>query len=83
VRALLKDRPPTEKVPPDVVGFLKRAETLDPDQRFVLWYLGLAAAQDTHLDDARRYWQRLLTKMPPGSDDARQVQAAVDALVKH
>ncbi len=80
VRALLTDHPPTETIPPDAIGFLKRAETLDPDQPFVLWYLGLAAAQDAHPDDAKRYWLRLLTKTPAGGDDARQVQAAVDAL---
>jgi cytochrome c-type biogenesis protein CcmH len=82
VRALLTDRPGAEKMPPEVLGFLRRAATLDPDQPFVLWYSGLAAAQDAHPDDARRYWQRLLTKMPSGSDDARQVQAALDALAK-
>jgi len=80
VRALLTDHPPTEKMPQDAIGFLKRAETLDPDQPFVLWYLGLAAAQDAHPDDAKRYWLRLLAKIPAGGDDARQVQAAVDAL---
>lgn len=82
VRALLIDHPPGKKMPAEVVDFLKQAEAIDQQQPFVLWYLGLAAAENTHPDDARRYWLRLLATMPPSSDDARQVQAAVDALAK-
>jgi cytochrome c-type biogenesis protein CcmH/NrfG len=46
----------------------------------VLWYLGLAAAQDSHPDDARRYWSRLLTKVPAGSEDAQMIQSALGTL---
>ncbi len=82
VRALLIDHPRGEKMPAEAVGFLKQAEAIDQEQPFVLWYLGLAAAENAHPDDARRYWLRLLAKMPPNSDDTRQVQAAMDALIK-
>jgi cytochrome c-type biogenesis protein CcmH len=79
-RSLLDDHAPIDKLSPRVVGVLKHVETMDPDQPLVLWYLGMAAAQDTHLDEARRYWGRLLTKIPPGSDDAKMIQSALDAL---
>jgi cytochrome c-type biogenesis protein CcmH len=82
VRALLSDRPPTEKLPPRVIDLLKRVEVTDADQPLVLWYLGMAAAQDAHADEARRYWTRLLTKVPEGSDDAKMIQSAIDA-IKH
>jgi cytochrome c-type biogenesis protein CcmH len=80
VRALLADHVPTDKLPVQVIGLLKHVEALDPEQPLVLWYLGMAAAQDAHPDGARRYWGRLLTKLPAGSEDARLVQSALDAL---
>lgn len=82
VRALMTDHVPTEKVPPRVIDLLKRVEAADPDQPMMLWYLGMAAAQDSHPGDAQRYWGRLLTKIPPGSEDARLIQTAIDALSK-
>ncbi|WP_158925109.1 c-type cytochrome biogenesis protein CcmI [Acidisphaera sp. S103] len=83
VRALLQDHAPTDKLPPRVIDLLNHVQTTDPDQPLVLWYLGIAAAQDAHLDDARRYWTKLLTLVPPGSDDARMLRSALDALSAH
>jgi cytochrome c-type biogenesis protein CcmH len=80
VRALLSDHAPTDKLPPRVVDLLKHVEAVDPEQPLVLWYLGLAAAQDSHPDDARRYWSRLLTKVPAGSEDAQMIQSALGTL---
>ena len=80
--ALLNDRNPTDAIPQAVTGLLRRIEAIDPEQPFALWFLGLAAAQTAQPADARRYWTRLLTKIPPGSDDARLIQSAVDALPK-
>jgi cytochrome c-type biogenesis protein CcmH len=82
VRALLNGHAPTERLPVRVVALLRQVEAADPDQPLVLWYLGMAAAQDAHPDEARRYWARLLTKVASGSDDARMVQAALDALAR-
>jgi cytochrome c-type biogenesis protein CcmH len=80
VRALLSDHGPTDKLPTRVVDLLKQVDTTDPDQPLVLWYLGMAAAQDAHADEARRYWSKLLAKLPPDSQDAKMIQSAVDAL---
>lgn len=82
VRALLSGHAATDKLPPRVVGLLKRIQASDPEQPLVLWYLGLAAAQDRHPDEARRYWGKLLTKVTPGSEDARMIQSALDTLPK-
>ncbi len=80
VRALLADHTPADKLPPRVLGLLQHLQTSDPDEPLVLWFLGIAAAQDAHPDDARRYWGKLLTKVPPGSEDAKMIQSALDTL---
>jgi cytochrome c-type biogenesis protein CcmH len=80
VRALLADHAPDDKLPPRVIALLRHVEALDPGQPMMLWYLGIAAAQDAHPDVARRYWRALLTKVPAGSDDAKMVQSALDTL---
>ncbi|WP_428489205.1 c-type cytochrome biogenesis protein CcmI [Rhodopila sp.] len=79
-RALLSDHAPTDKVSPRVVGLLKRVQASEPTQPLVLWYLGMAAAQDAHPDQARQYWSTLLTQVPPGSADAKVIQSALDTL---
>jgi cytochrome c-type biogenesis protein CcmH len=79
-RALLSDLKPPERIPPRVVALLKRAEAGAPQEPMVLWYLGIAAAQDGHPEDARRNWGALLAKLPAGGEDAKMVQAALDTL---
>jgi cytochrome c-type biogenesis protein CcmH len=80
VRALLSDHATAEKLPPRLIGLLKQVEARDPGQPLVLWYLGIAAAQDAEPNEARRYWSQLLTKVPAGSEDAKMVQSALDTL---
>jgi cytochrome c-type biogenesis protein CcmH len=82
VRALLNGHAPTDKLPPLVVTLLKRVESTAPNEPLVLWYLGLSAAQDRHLDTARDYWTRLLTQLPPDGQDAKMVRSALDTLPK-
>jgi cytochrome c-type biogenesis protein CcmH len=79
-RALMADRTPADHLPPKVISLLKHVEASDPDEPLVLWYLGLAAAQDSHPDEARRYWSTLLAKIPAGTDDSRMVQSALQSL---
>jgi cytochrome c-type biogenesis protein CcmH len=80
LKALLTDQSPTEPLPPRVLNLLKQVEASNPDEPLVLWYLGLAAAQDRRVDDARGYWGRLLAKLPPGGSDTKMVQSALDAV---
>jgi cytochrome c-type biogenesis protein CcmH len=82
VRALLSDQAPADKLPPRVIGLLKHIEATAPDEPLVLWYLGMAAVQDARIDEARGYWSKLLTKMPPGGEESKMVQSGLDALSK-
>jgi cytochrome c-type biogenesis protein CcmH len=82
LRALLSGQSPTEKLPPRVLDLLKQVEVTAPDEPLVLWYLGLAAAQDHRVADARGYWGRLLVKLPSDGADAKTVQSALDAISK-
>jgi cytochrome c-type biogenesis protein CcmH len=81
-RVLLSDHAPTDKLPPRVIGLLKLIEATNPDEPAVLWFLGMAAAQEGHVDEARGYWAKLLTKIPAGGEDTKMVQSALDALTK-
>jgi len=46
----------------------------------VLWYLGMAAARNGRPDEARRYWSRLLGKLPAEGDNTRMVKTALGSL---
>jgi cytochrome c-type biogenesis protein CcmH len=82
VRALLSGQAPTDKLPARVIALLKHAAQSDPDEPLVLWYLGVAAVQDSRVEEARANWGRLLAKLPPGGKDAKMVQSAIDTLSK-
>ncbi len=82
IGALLGNQTPSAQVPPRAIALLKRVEAIDPEQPLVLWYLGMVAAQDAHADEARLYWGRLLAKVPPGGDEAKAIQSALDTLPK-
>jgi cytochrome c-type biogenesis protein CcmH len=71
---------PNVAVPAPAVAALQRVLAIAPDEPEALWYLGLAAAQRHDSEAATGYWRRLLAVLPPGGDDRRMVQAAVDAL---
>ena len=79
-RAILESRKPDAPVPEKVVALLQKVEAAQPDTPEALWYLGAAAAQNDHFDDAKRYWQRLLPLLPADSDDRKMVQQALDSL---
>ena len=59
---------------------LKQLETLDANEPRALWYLGLAAAQAREIDEARAYWQKLLTLLPADSAERKMVSDALAAL---
>ncbi|HEX3971871.1 MAG TPA: c-type cytochrome biogenesis protein CcmI [Stellaceae bacterium] len=79
-QALMAGRPVSEEVTPQVVTLLDRIQTLDPDEPAVLWYLGLHAAQQGDFKTARDDWQKVKDKLPPGSDEARTVATALEAI---
>jgi cytochrome c-type biogenesis protein CcmH len=80
VRVMLTGLTPEDPLPPRAVDLLRQVEAIDPDEPRVLWYLGAAAAQDAHPEDARRYWTRLLARLPAEGQNAGMVRAAMDQL---
>jgi cytochrome c-type biogenesis protein CcmH len=81
-QALLSNQDPTARLTPRVLALLKRIEAADPNQPMVLWYLGLNAAQAAQPEQARHYWTTLLSRIPTGTQGAKMVQEALDALPK-
>ena len=79
-QALLSGHAPTDRLAPRVIALLKQMEVKYPNEPQVLWYLGMAAAQDRNPAAAQRYWGRLMTEVEPGSEEARMIQSALDAV---
>jgi cytochrome c-type biogenesis protein CcmH len=80
IEGLLDGLQPSDPLPQPAVDLLHQVQLAAPDEPEVLWYLGIVAARDAHPDEARRYWARLLGKLPSGGEDAKMVKAAMDAL---
>jgi cytochrome c-type biogenesis protein CcmH len=79
-QALMAGRPIAEQLTPPVIALFQRIQTVDPDEPAVLWYLGLHAAQEGDFNTARADWGKVKDKLPPGSDEARTVATALDAI---
>jgi cytochrome c-type biogenesis protein CcmH len=80
IDGLLQGLKPEDPLPPQAVSLLHQVQRAAPDEPEVLWYLGIVAARDAQPDEARRYWARLLGKLPRDGEDAKMVKAAMDAL---
>jgi cytochrome c-type biogenesis protein CcmH len=80
VRVLLQGHDPRQRLPARAVDLLKGIEARDPKQPAVMWYLGVAAAQDGQKQKALAYWRELLGVLPEGSADRKMIQSAIDAV---
>ena len=80
VDAMMADRSPSDPIPESAIAVLKELNALDASEPRALWYLGLAAAQAHQLDEAKAYWQKLLSVLPPDSADRKMVSEALTAL---
>lgn len=69
-----------EPVSDEAFAALKRLEELDPDNTTALYYLGQAALERGSEETARAYWERLLSRLSPESQDARLVREKLDNL---
>ena len=78
--ALVETAPRNEPLTPAVVGAFERLAGVDPENPVALWHLGRAAAEKGDPAAARGYWQRLLARLPPGSDQHAAVSEAIDGL---
>jgi len=79
-QTMLEGLAPTAPFPPRALDMLRRVAAADPRQPAALWHLGVEAAKRGAMAEAVGYWDRLLALLPPDSDDARMVRAAVDAV---
>jgi cytochrome c-type biogenesis protein CcmH len=78
--ALIDARSEGAPMTPRVMTVLRRAEAIDPNRPEILWYLGEAAAQERRPAEAVKYWERLLPLLTPGSENHRNVTAALAAI---
>jgi cytochrome c-type biogenesis protein CcmH len=69
-----------EPISQPVIDLLNRIQAIAPDEPAVMWYLGLHAAQEGDFATARTDWQKVQAKMPPDSDEAKTVAAALQAI---
>ena len=58
----------------------RRILKLDGRRLDALWYLGLAAKQQSRTEEALDLWQTLLGLLPPDSSDAREVKRKLDEI---
>lgn len=79
-QGLMAGRSLADPIPQPVVDLLDRIQAIQPDEPAVMWYLGLHAAQEGDFATARADWQKVKDKMPPDSDEAKTVAAALDAI---
>ena len=58
---------------------LEKALRVDPQNAMALWLSGTAAFRANQFDVALRIWERLVSQVEPGSDDARMLQQAIES----
>ena len=57
---------------------LVKALTLDPGNMLALFLSGSDAMQSQRWADALAYWEKLMPKLEPGSEDAQSIQSGID-----
>ncbi len=57
---------------------IQKALKADPDNPMALWLSGTADLEAGNYRQALQTWERLAAMLPPGSDDARMLQGAID-----
>jgi cytochrome c-type biogenesis protein CcmH len=57
---------------------IQKALKADPDNAMAMWLSGTADLEAKNYKGALRTWERLAALLPPGSDDARMLQGAID-----
>jgi cytochrome c-type biogenesis protein CcmH len=67
-----------EKLAPEFVTVMRHILDLDPNYGDALWFVGLAEVEAGNRMAAITLWQRLLDRLPSGSQEREQVQAQID-----
>jgi len=69
-----------DKLPADFIATLHDVLAIEPDNTTALYYLGAAEAAAKHTAEARKYWQKLLAKMPEDQPERAEIKKRLEAL---
>lgn len=78
--ALFDRVPRAERLSADFVAVMRRILDLDPNHGDALWFVGLAEAEAGRRAAAVALWQRLVERLPAGSQERQEVQAQIERL---
>ncbi len=77
---MLLDEAETETLPPELVSVMGEVLAIDPNQPDALYFLGMDAAAQGNVAQARTLWTHLLDRLPDDSSARGQVQQMLDGL---
>lgn len=69
-----------DHLPADFVATLHDVLAIEPDNTTALYYLGAAEANAGHSAEARKYWEKLVAKMPADQPERAEIKKRLDAL---
>ncbi len=69
-----------DQLPADFIATLRDVLAIEPDNTTALYYLGAAEASAKHTAEARKYWQKLLAKMPDDQPERAELKKRLEAL---
>jgi cytochrome c-type biogenesis protein CcmH len=78
--ALFERLPRGEKLPPEFVRVMRNVLALDANHGDALWFVGVAEMEAGNRAAALDLWQHLVNRLPPQSDERREVQGQIDRL---
>lgn len=78
--ALFERVPRAERLSADFVAVMRRILDLDPNHGDALWFVGLAEAEAGRRAAAVALWQRLVERLPAGSQERQEVQTRIERL---
>ncbi len=78
--AMLSSSEEIEPLLPESIAAMRELSEKDITNPHAMWYLGLAAAQAGNYEEARRHWNRLLSRLIEGTSTYQAVKSRLEAL---
>lgn len=69
-----------DALPDEFIAIMRRILSIDPNHADALWFVGLAEQRAGNAAAARAHWEKLLTRLPPGSREHDEVQRRLEQL---
>lgn len=79
---LLSATPANDPFPAEAKAILERVLTLDADNLEAMYFLGIAAAEAGETEAAAAHWNKLLSRLQPGTQAYGEVKARLDGLAQ-